>query len=417
MSGGGVLSRTVVSTIGMGVQGLARFAYTLAIGRLAGPESLGEVSALLSLAVYASLFWPAAAGVAASRFLPEPRISGPATAVLRRSFAVAVAILAAASAVAAVLLGSGAAEVLGAVALVVGYSGYVFVRGALMGEDRIARATVVDTVTSVVAITALVLVLVGGWHWALLLPLAASYALFALASWPRGGGPVAPAERREVLRFTRDSAVALLATGGLLPATMVFVRAFETPHVAGLFAAGLSLATPANLVAQSVHQVLIPHFARMLGGPADAIRRSHLRVFLAALAGFALVFGALILLAPWILSVFYGDRYAGGTPSMQLMLVAVAAMSVMAAPAAYLVATGRQGLYARIWLVATVAGTAVMLAASPAWGQWGALAGFLLGAVGGSAAVVACGLRLPPRVAPVASPHARDAQGGAGDTA
>ncbi|PRI10211.1 lipopolysaccharide biosynthesis protein [Leucobacter massiliensis] len=403
MNGGGVLSRAVLSTVGMGVQGVARFAYTIVIGRLAGPESLGEVSALLSLAVYASLFWPAAAGVAASRFLPDPLLAGPAMRVLKRSFAVSVALLAIASALAAVLLGSGAAEVLGAVALVVGYSGYVFARGALLGEDRVGRAAVVDTLTSLVAITALVLVLISGWDWALLLPLAAGYALFALAGWPRAGSSAGPAERREVLGFTRDSAIALLATGGLLPATMVFVRAFESPQLAGLFAAGLSLATPANLVAQSVNQVLVPHFARMLGGPAEAIRRSHRRVFVVTLLGFAAVFGALIALAPWILTLFYGDRYRDGTLSMQLMLLAVAAMSVMSAPAAYLTAVGRQGLYARIWLLATIAGTAVMLAASPAWGQWGALAGFLLGAVGGSTAVVVCGLRLAPR--PAAAPE------------
>ena len=398
MSGGSVLSRAVLGTAGMVVQGIARFVYTLAIGRIAGPESLGEISALLSLAVYASLFWPAAAGVAASRYLPVPRLSGPATGVLKRSFGWSVVVLGVASLVAAWMLGSDVAQIIGAAALVVSYSGYVFVRGVLMGEDRIARAAIVDTITSLLAITALVGVLLCNWNWALLLPLALSYAVFTLVSWPRGVAPAAQASvRREVLLFTRDSAIALLATGGLLPATMVFVRAFEPASVAGLFAAGLSLATPANLVAQAVNQVLVPHFARMQEGPSAALRASQLRVLLVTGAGFVVVFGLLIVLSPWILHVFYGESYVGGTLAMQMLLVVVGAMSVMSAPGAYLVAVGRQRLYAKIWLVATIAGTIVMAVGSPILGQWGAIAGFMLGGIGGSIAVIVCGLVLPPR--------------------
>lgn len=399
MSESGVLSRTVISTIGMGVQGLARFAYTVLIGRIAGQESLGEVSALLSLAVFATLFWPAAAGVAASRFVPDLKLSDSALGVLKRSFVVSVVVLAILTAPAAFVLGADLAKILGTVVLVVSYSGYVFVRGVLFGEDRITRATVLDTVASLASITALVGVLLAGWHWATLLPLAASYAIFAVASWPRGGvgaSHVLPGARREVLVFTRDSAIALLATGGLLLQTIVFVRAFDAPS-AGLFAAGLALATPANQLAQSVQQVLIPHFARMLGGPVKAMRRSLIRVFLVTFVSFVLLFGLLIWLSPWMLSVFFDDSYREAVTSMRPLLVAVCAMSITAAPAAYLIAVGRQGLFAKIWLTATIVGTVVMLLASPSLGQWGVLAGFLLGAVGGSAVVVVCGLVLAPR--------------------
>ena len=231
----------------------------------------------------------------------------------------------------------------------------------------------------------------------MLLPLTISYLAFALASWPRGGRVQSPEMRREVLVFTRDSVIAIIATGALLPATMLFVRAFDTEAVATLFAAGLALATPANLLAQSMNQVMVPHFARMLGGPASAIRHSLVRMFFVTLVGFLVIFGVLIWLSPWILEVFFLGKYNDGVASMQLMLVAVGAMSVMAVPSAYLIATGRQSLYARIWLVATILGVLVMLIASPAFGQWGALAGFLLGGIGGSITVVVCGLALSPR--------------------
>ncbi|WP_205881457.1 lipopolysaccharide biosynthesis protein [Leucobacter coleopterorum] len=381
----------------MGVQGLARFAYTLIIGNIASKESLGEISALLSLSVFASLFWPAAAGVAASRFIPDLKLSETAIAVLKRSFIIAVLILAVLTAPVTYFLGSDLSEVFGTVALVISYSGYVFVRGVLLGEDRIIRATVIDTITSFIAITILVLVLFAGWHWATLLPLTISYLVFTLVSWPKGGRVRTSAMRREVLLFTRDSTLAMIATGGLLPVTMLFVRAFDTPTVAGLFAAGLSLATPANLLAQSVNQVLVPHFARMLGGPISSMRRSQLHVFLVSLVGFVAVFGLLIWLSPWILDTFFQGEYNDGLASMQVMLVVVGMMSLMAAPSAYLVATGRQGLYARIWLVATILGILVMLLAAPTMGQWGAVAGFVLGGIGGSLAVVVCGLTLAPR--------------------
>lgn len=397
----GVLSRTIVSTAGMVVQGAARFVYTLAIGRIAGEESLGEVSTILSLAVFASLFWPAATGVAASRFIPSQGARGSAVRWLKRSLLVSVSVLSVLSVVAAIAMDQDVAQAIGAAALVIGYSGYVFVRGVLLGADRIVRAAIVDLITSFVAIGALLLVLLGKLDWALLLPLALAYAMFAAMSWPgtdRGIALPDRRERRELLLFARDSAISLVATGALLPATMILVGATESKTVAGIFAAGLSLATPANLVAQSVNQVLVPHFARMVAAGDTTIRRSQQRLLAVTALGFSLVFGLIILLAPWILGLFFGARYASGALSMQVLLLAVWLMSVMSVPGAYLVAVGRQRVYARIWLVSTTVGLAVMAVAAPFLGQWGALAGFTLGAAGGSIAVIIAGLVLPPQV-------------------
>lgn len=391
---GGVLSRAAVSTIGMAAQGLARFVYTLAIGRIAGPEVLGETSALLAVAVFASLFWPAPAGVAASRFLPVPAIAGPAMTLLRKSLLPAVVVISVLAGISAWLLGSQTAMVLGCVAVTVGYAGYVFVRGVLIGEDRIGRIAWADTLTAFVGITVLALVLLAKLNWALLLPLALSYALFALLSWPRESGTPTPIQRTEVFAFTRDSAIANVATGGLLPAASTLILAFDTQYAAGLFAAGLSLATPANQVSQALTQVLIPQFTTMHNRVTEGGRALLLKLLLFSLIGFGAVYGLLILLSSFILSVFYGDAYVAGTLPMQLLMLGVCVLSIVAAPLAFLQATGHQKLNARIWAVALVAALIVMVSAGPFVGQYGVLAGFLIGAIGGSVAVAIASIRL-----------------------
>lgn len=396
MSKQSVLSRTVLSTAGMGVQGLARFAYTLAIGRLAGPEALGDTNTLLSVAVYLSLVLPAGLGVAGSRYLPDPRFASETIGLLKRWFWGASVALSLLAVPVAMLIVDDFIAAMSCGLLVFSYNAYVFTRGTMMGEDRILRATIADFASSLVAITALVAVLLGGANWALLLPLALGYAIFAFASWPSTPAAPASAEQRSiVLRFLRDSTVSALATGGLLPSTMVFVKAHDSPMQAGLFAAALSLATPASLVSQAVNQVLIPHFARMQSTPVTA-RKSHAKVFVLTTGMFAVVFGTLILLAPWILTVLYGERFSGGTLTMQALLAIVFLISTTCAPSAYLVSSGHQKRFALIWFAAFLIGTATMLLAAPSLGAWGAMLGFAFGGGGGSLAVIIAGFVLRP---------------------
>lgn len=392
-----VLSRTALITLGMGVQGIARLGYTVAIGRFASEGSLGDTSALLSMAVYLSLVLPAGLGVAASRYLPIGELSGGALRLLNRWFWVASTALAVVAFPISLTITGDPWTSLSAVILVASYNAYVYTRGVLMGEDRILRATVADTISALIAITALVLVLVGGVSWALLLPLAAGYAFFAFLGRPSSQpGTVTPHQRVTIMRFVRDSTIGGLATGGLLPATMVFVRAFDTALTADLFAAALSLATPASMVSQAVNQVLIPHFARLSNDPI-AVRKSNVKITALTTVLFAVAFGLIIFLAPHILSIFYGQRFAGGVLPLQALLVIVFLISATCGPSAYLVAVGRQRVFAGIWLVAFVAGTLTMIFAAPILAMWGALLGFAVGGGGGSAAVIIAGLLLRPR--------------------
>lgn len=383
-----VLSRTTLSTAGMAAQGIARFIYTLSIGRVLGPEALGNASALLSIAAYFALLFPAGLGVAASRYLPEPGLAGQAISQLTRWFWVSSILLGLAAAPAAYLVVGDIFSAVSCAVLVITYNAYVFTRGVMMGEDRIVRATFADFGSSAIAVTSLLAVLLAGAHWALLLPLSAGYIVFSLLSRPLTHPiPATPGERKVMFRFVRDATIAGVATGGLLPATMIFVRAFDNSFQAGLFAAALSLATPASLISQAANQVLIPHYARMNSKPRE-MHAEQIRLFMFSSLFFVFIFGLIIVFAPWVLAQLYGEEYIDGSSSMQALLAVVFMISSTSSPSAYLLATGRQKTFALIWVIAFVIGTITMAVTSPAIGTWGAILGFVVGGAGGSIAVI-----------------------------
>lgn len=399
-----VLMRAFLASAGMGIQGVARFIYTLVIGRLSGPETLSDITALLSLAIFLSLFWPAGLAQAAARFAPETRSS---FSTLHRSFWLSSTVLAIIAIPLALWLSEDFLTALCCGVFVFCHNAYVFMRGVLVGQDRLVRSLIGDTIAAVISLTLVVVVVLGNAHWALLLPLAAGYLAFALFGAGRAVGEFADKpepSKAEILGFTRQATLGAVVTGGLLPATMIFVRAFDTPWNAGMFAAALSLATPLNIAAQALNQVLLPHFSRLRASPIEQ-RRSHLQIFVLATVAFAIGFGALIVLAPWLLTTFFGARYAEGAAAMQALLVVVFLFSIVAAPSALLLASDRQRVYARVWLIAFVAGTLTMIVAAPAWGQWGAILGFALGGGGGAITITLLAL-VPSRSATTQSSFA-----------
>lgn len=392
-----VFSRTALITFGMAVQGIARLGYTIAVGRYASEGALGDTTALLAVATYLSLILPAGLGIAASRYLPVSESAGGAIRILNRWFWISTISLSLVAFPLSFTVTSDPVVSATTVLLVWSYCAYVYTRGILVGEDRVFRAAVADSIAAVIAITALILVLFSQLDWMLLLPLSAGYAFFAFVGRPKTpSSHASPEQRATVARFVRDSTIGALATGGLLPATMIFVKAFDTPVNADLFGAAMTLATPASMVSQAINQVLIPHFTRLSPQP-DLVRRSSRKLTGLTIVLFALVFGLIIALSPWILPFLYGTKYADGFLALQLLLVIVFLISSTSAPSAYLVATGHQRVFARIWLVAFIIGTIVMVIAAPIFAMWGALLGFAVGAGGGSIAVIVAGLVFPAK--------------------
>lgn len=366
---------------GLLAQGLARFLYTVVIGRLAGPETLGEVNALLSLAVYVSLLWPAPLGLAGSRYIPSASHGGALVdgtiGYLKRLFWISIAVIVPAGVLTGAWLSGDYLTGVAAGILIGTYGGYTFVRGTLLGQDRVLRVTVVDTISSAAALTLLLAVLLLEAPSLLLLPLSLGYLAFSWLGWPRSGRTVLGAAlRAEVRRFTAYSVLWMLAAGGLLPITMIFAQLFGTAREAGVFAAAMTLATPANMLAQALSQVLIP-FLVARAHESALVRRLVVRLLLLSIAGFTGVFGALFALTPWLLDFFYGAAYADGAFAMQGLLVGVYLISCATVPIAALMATDRQRLVSWVSVVTFALGAAIMAGLAPSMGTGGILTGFI----------------------------------------
>lgn len=376
-----LLSRTGFLTVGLFSQGVARFLYTVAIGRLSGPESLGEVNAVLSLAVYISLFWPAALGVAGSRYIPTSTFGeanqNATITYLKQSFWLSTAVSAPVGfALAVVLTGSWETGIAASV-LIASYGGYTFVRGTLLGENRVLRVTLVDTLSSLGALTLLLVVISFNATPLLLLPLTVAYMTFSALGWPRSNrSPIAAHLRKQLTDFTRATVVWLVASGGLLPATMLFVQGFSSPREAGVFAAAITLATPANMLAQAFSQVLLPFFSERSENSA-VLPRLVARLFLISIGGFTVVFGSLALLTPLLLGFFYGEEYVSGASSMYWLLLGVFLSSSSTVPISALLATGHERSVSLISLVSVAVGTLAMAAFAPYLGIAGILIGFV----------------------------------------
>lgn len=387
-----------LATLGVLVQGLARFVYTILVGRVLGAETLGQVSSLLALAVFVSLLWPTASGVAASRFIPRDVTGGllgaPSVSVLNRYFYLSLPILAVVTFGLAVLITRSASAALAAVALMATYSGYMHSRGAALGSGKFVRIAIGDVVSSSASILLLALVLIGGWHWAVLLPLSLGYLVFSISNWPRGT-KAAPASRGELRNFVAINSLAQIATGGLLQVAMLAAAISDNPYESGLFAAALSLATPAAMLGQSLNQVLIQHFAGLFAQGAADIRQSTVRMTLIVGAGLAAIFGTIALLAPVILRVLYGSDFVAASSYMLILLAGVYIFAVSLVPAATLIATGRDKQFTVASVAGFLVGVATMGTTASALGAWSAGLGYALGSATSAVLTLWWGLSNP----------------------
>jgi O-antigen/teichoic acid export membrane protein len=385
------MSQAAISTVGVLAQGLARFAYTVLIGRFMGPQDLAHVSAWIALSLILSLLWPTGAGNAASHFLSHARALGHspvyALRLIQRSFWISCAgMLAIGIPVSVVALGADAGDAIAIAALVVAYSGYILARGIEVGLGRITSAAIWDVISSATTMVLLVLVLVAHLSWALLWPLAIGYALFGIHSL-RGAhlghedllqeNRVPPAR---ILKLISWNSVGLLASNGLIQFAMVFVFIVEPPLEAGLFAAAMSLATPASMLSQAVTQVLIPRFSEWAATDPANSRKRYLLVLAVMVLGLGIVFGVVALLSPLIVSIVFGEAYQAAGATMALLLIGVFAFSIGLVATAYLLTTGRTRVATYASVTGLIVGLATMVIGSPALtGSGAAAAGVIAG--------------------------------------
>ncbi|MFN8044465.1 MAG: hypothetical protein U0Q08_00140 [Dermatophilaceae bacterium] len=394
-------SATILGALGLAVQGAARFAHTTWVGN-AAPDRLGTLSALLSVSVFLTLLGPASAGIAAGRFAPAgaPLAAAHRRELVRWMLRLSVALVPI-SVVVALTLG-GPTEVVLCAVLVLTYAWYLFTRGALIGSGQVRRAAMLDIGTAVLTFAAVAAVIRGElWSW-LLLPPAVGYAAFAVLARQPGPREELPAEQARLVRaFLVTNTVAQVATGALIPLTMLCVEWFDGAN-SSAFGAALALATPPNMIAQAMLLVLVPHFATIAAAYGGRVPRRHAVAVLAASAALWIVlFGAMVALAPWLLELVYPGRFPEAATTLRVLLVVMAVASFAMTPVALLVGSGRERQQAATALAGVLAGVAVLVVAAPTLRSAGALAGFAVGIAVTTVAALVLSLREPARQGPV----------------
>lgn len=387
---GSAFALTVVAVF---VQGLSRFGYSVLVGNLLGQEALAEVNLTISLALFLVLLWPQASGTGAAKFIAmargrqDPEGQAATASFTASSASAGMALLS----VSAVLYAAFALELswgfaLSAGLLVLSLSAYNFVRGVRTGNNQFVTTTAWDTISSFLTLTLLLLVLLAGWHWVLLLPLILGYTVYALPSWPRRtGARLDPAVRREILVFTAWGSAHLLAASGLMQLSLVIGDGFATKAEVGLYAAAVSLATPASMLSGAMLTALSPSVARMyaagdtagLTRQVDTILRTMVTVFLP-------VFGVGALWAePVLRVVYFGDpEFAEAEPLLVLLFLAVSATSFNAANARL---NGTEPWGVKVLAAANglglVVGVVTMLLLGPELGITASAVGYLVGSL------------------------------------
>ncbi|MBD8139228.1 hypothetical protein IFT36_01545 [Frigoribacterium sp. CFBP 13605] len=380
---GAMASAALLSTVGIGAQGVSRLIYTVLIGRTFGTEALGHASTLLSLSIFVALLWPTAAGNTASRFLAlalHRRVSDAALVrVLGRTMLASSLLLGVATVPVAMALGNSPLVAVSAAGLVVGYGLYAYARGGRLGRHGAARVALWDSVSAAGALGLLIVVCLTGQGTWVLVPLTVGYLVFAVACLPRGNRLAGPElEVSPVLGFARWNVVAGLTTNGLLQLAMISAQVWAPGDAAGFFAAAFTLATPASMLGQAVSQIVIPAFAHR--ATSSSLRhRGPLSLFLAFAGGSALLFGAMVLLAPWYLPLFYPTEGDAAVPLLRFLMLGVYVFTVALIPAALMLAAGRSREVALSSVAGFVAGVTVMVASGPTAGVSSGSIGFLVG--------------------------------------
>ncbi|WP_430645971.1 lipopolysaccharide biosynthesis protein [Agromyces sp. GXS1127] len=392
----GFAGRGGLSIVGVAIQGLVRFVYSVLIGRLLTPALLAATNSAISLALFTSLLWPTGTAAAATKFVARARGAGDEAAVhgiarhlaiISLAAAVPLALGAAAFSWWSLAPGDGLQAALVA-ALVVAWAMYSYVRGLHFAVHQVGRATLWDAIAASTAIVLLLVVIVLDASALLLLPLTIGYALYALAGiprrHPRARDPLPADLRREMLGFTAWSTLGTLASTGLLQLSMVVAGSVGTPDEGGAYAAALTLATPASMVARSLSLVLFPTMAQATGRADHAsVRRQTDLVSRGLVAVMGAILGTIAVASEPIVLLFFGARYADARAPLVVLLAATFLVTVNVAAVNALSAGTRRGV--RIPALLSAVGMLLGLVATwllvPGLGVLGVAVGYLVGAV------------------------------------
>lgn len=197
---------------------------------------------------------------------------------------------------------------------------------------------------------------------------AAGDALALALVWRGGGlGRFDRGIARETLRFGLRAHFGRLTPQSLGVDTAI-IALMLTSHDVGLYAAATAFLAAPSLVASSISMVVYPHVSAVHQAGARPQLEATFIVYAAAVAAIALTLGAF---AGPIVSLFFGDAYAGAATALRFLAIASVALSLRQFPIEVLRGVGRPGLTS----VAEAASWAIFLCAIPIGGALGGLTG------------------------------------------
>lgn len=313
----------------MAASGGVRLVFSILIGRSFGPNELGHANVGLSTAIFATLVSSPGLGQSVARQLAwgGSVTAGPRAARLLRGGAVVHHALCLVLSIAvAVLAGSDRAEGLMLGAVTLSYGGYTYYKAVLYGLDRVASYVRLEFFWDAVFLSCLAAVVLLQATAMVLAPMVVLYGGFAVLAAlrlrsPRGAGRSGTvAVVRGLLPFAVAVAIGTASSTGFLQLSMVFASRAEPGHGAGLFAAALTLVTPAYLLPRALSTVMFPAMARASGREDRDAVRTQLKTGTQMLSsgllpGFVVAGG----LASVIVTTFYGGAYEAAARVLVLM--------------------------------------------------------------------------------------------------
>lgn len=332
-----LLRSTAGIAVAMAVMNIGTYAFQMVAARLLGPSQYGAVASMMALLMVLSVVQLGIQATAARRISAEPGdVAAIERTVLlttwRAALVLGLVALAAAPLVAHVLRLDGLLPAVLLALCVVPATAMGGQAGVLQGERRWLPLSVIYVAVGVprVLLGGVFLTVSATETSAMLAVLLASWAPVVVGTWAlrhRPGGEIehhGVAVRRDVLKETLGSSVALLAFIALSNLDVVVARSVLDEHDAGLYAGGL-------IVTKAV--LFLPQFAVVILFPSmstDGESRAAVLKGLAFLTGLGAACAAATYLLSGLALVFIGgDDYAGVQDRLWLFAVLGGLLSVL----------------------------------------------------------------------------------------
>lgn len=309
------------AAIGLASQGVGRLITNLLIGRYGGPELLGNIGSAIAAAQISSLLSGSPMGSAGAKFVARARGAhneDEEQAVKRYLLRVALLFTLVFSVLASVAFAlfipdSTLPFALLTFAFGLGFAGYSFARGTLLGSGRVARSAKLDITTAIFGLVFTVgIALLLPPSWFLGIPSVLALLIYSIRgiSWKVVKVPLSKDLRKEINLFMVAVCIGTLASTGFLQSALLVSRQFLGAAAAGNWAAAFVLVTPVTMLSSVLSLSLFPLLSESWGsGNRKYFTEQTDKVFRAVLILLVPVFCVLAVNGSWLVDKVWGSSY------------------------------------------------------------------------------------------------------------